>query len=234
LYKKGKIKAFYFGIRNMIKRLAIILTIFHLNIAFAMNGMPSMSNPVQMMNDSIADIVDPPNTAALNIMVNALSSLKELRKADKATPENIKSLIKIKLIPSIAMDISTELALKKHWGKLTNEQKHIFQQYITRSLMKEYAGILGSYEKLDSVSISVDPKVKRKDNKAIVKLFITLNNDPKPIKISLKMIRSNQWKVYDVVFSGVSLVKNYAAQFNSHIKRKGLDSLVAKIVKKLK
>ena len=218
----------------MIKRLAIILTIFHLNIAFAMDGIPSMPNPVQMMNDSVADIVDPPNTAALNIMVSALSSLKELRKADKATPENIKSLIKIKLIPSIAMDVSTELALKKHWKNLNDQQKHIFQQYISQSLMKDYAGILGSYEKLDSVSISVDPKVERKDNKAIVKLFITLNDDPKPIKISLKMIRSNQWKVYDVVFSGVSLVKNYAAQFNSHIRRKGIDSLIAKTVKKLK
>lgn len=213
------------------KRLAIILTIFHLNIAFAMNDMP---NSVQTMNESVANIIDPPNTAALNIMVSALSSLKELRKADKATPENIESLIKIKLMPSIAMDVSTELALKKHWGKLDYNQKVIFQRYIEQSLMKDYAGILSSYEKLDSVNISVDPKVKRKDNKAIVKLIITLNDDPNPINISLKMIRSSQWRVYDVVFSGVSLVKNYAAQFNSHIRRKGIDSLVAKTTKKLK
>jgi phospholipid transport system substrate-binding protein len=167
-------------------------------------------------------------------MVNALSSLKELRKSGKATTENIKTLIKIKLLPSIAMDVSTELSLKKHWGKLNNDQKHLFQRYISQSLMKDYAGILGSYEKLDSVNIEVNPKVKRKDNKAIVKLIITLNNDPKPINITLKMIRSSHWRVYDVIFSGVSLVKNYAAQFNSHIKRKGIDSLVAKIVKKLK
>jgi len=213
------------------KRLAIILTIFHLNIAFAMNDMP---NSVQTMNESVANIIDPPNTAALNIMVSALSSLKELRKADKATPENIKSLIKIKLMPSIAMDVSTELALKKHWKKLSAQQKLIFQRYIKQSLMKDYVGILGSYEKLDSVDISVDPKVKRKGNRAIVKLIITLNDDPKPINISLKMIRSNQWRVYDVAFSGVSLVKNYAAQFNSHIRRKGIDSLVAKTIKKLK
>jgi phospholipid transport system substrate-binding protein len=218
----------------MIKRLTIILTIFHLNIAFAMDGMPTMPNPAQMVNESMADIIDPPNTAALNIMVSALSSLKELRKSGKATTENIKALIKIKLLPSIAMDVSTELSLKKHWGKLNHDQKVIFQRYISHSLMKDYAGILGSYKKLDSVSISVNPKVKRKDNKAIVKLIITLNNEPKPINITLKMIRSNQWRVYDVVFSGVSLVKNYAAQFNSHIRRKGLDSLVAKIVKKLK
>ena len=218
----------------MIKRLTIILTIFHLNIAFAMDAMPTMPNPAQMMSESVVDIIDPPNMAALNIMVSALSSLKELRKSGKATPDNIKTLINIKLMPNIAMDVSTQLALKKHWGKLNHNQKVIFQRYISHSLMKDYAGILGSYKKLDSVSISVNPKVKRKDNKAIVKLIITLNNDPKPINITLKMIRSSQWRVYDVVFSGVSLVKNYAAQFNSHIRRKGLDSLVAKIIKKLK
>ena len=218
----------------MIKRLTIILTIFHLNIAFAMESMSTMPNPAQMMNESVVDIIDPPNTAALNIMVNALSSLKELRKSGNATTENINTLIKIKLLPSIAIDVSTELALKKHWGKLNHDQKVIFQRYISQSLIKDYAGILGSYKKLDSVSISVNPNVKRKGNKAIIKLIVTLNNNPKPINISLKMIRSKQWRVYDLVFSGVSLVKNYAAQFNSHIKRKGIDSLVAKIVKKLK
>jgi len=210
------------------------LTIFHLNVAFAMHDVSTPLNPANIMSDSIADIIDPPNTAALNMMMSALSSLKELRKTDKATPENIKSLIRIKLMPNIAMDVSTELALKRHWSKLSNEQKNIFQRYISQSLMKDYASILGSYEKLDSVSISVGPNIKRKDNRAIVKLIITFNDDPKPFKISLKMIRSSHWQVYDVVFSGVSLVKNYAAQFNSHIKRKGIDSLIAKIVKKLK
>ncbi|MEO1939331.1 ABC transporter substrate-binding protein [Candidatus Thioglobus sp.] len=216
------------------KRLAIILAIFHMSVAFATDAMSSTLNPVKIINDQVADIIDPPNTAALNIMVNALSSLKELRKQNEATNENIKTLIKIKLLPNIAMDVSTELALKKHWHKLNTKQKQIFQKYITQSLIKDYAGILGSYEKLDSVSISVDPNVKRKNNKAIVKLMITINDDPKPLIISLKMIRSNQWRVYDVVFSGVSLMKNYRAQFDSHIKRKGINSLIAKTIKKIK
>jgi ABC-type transport system involved in resistance to organic solvents, auxiliary component len=64
--------------------------------------------------------------------------------------------------------------------------------------------------------------------------MITINDDPKPLIISLKMIRSNQWRVYDVVFSGVSLMKNYRAQFDSHIKRKGINSLIAKTIKKIK
>ena len=216
------------------KRLVIILAIFHLNIAFAIESMLPVLNPVKIMNDSVADIIDPPHTAALNIMVNALSSLKELRKQNKDSTENIETLIRIKLLPNIAMDVSTELALKKHWPELSAKQKLIFQKYITQSLIRDYAGILGAYENLNTINIAVDPKVKRKDNKAIVKLIVNLNNNPKPINITLKMIRTNKWRVYDVIFSGVSMIKNYRAQFNSHIKRKGIDSLVAKVIKKIK
>ncbi len=73
----------------MFKRLIIILAIVQLNLAFAMNGMngiPTMPNPAQIMNESVADIVDPPNTAALNIMMSALSSLKETKKIRQSNP----------------------------------------------------------------------------------------------------------------------------------------------------
>jgi hypothetical protein len=44
------------------------------------------------------------------------------------------------------------------------------------------------------------------------------------------MIYSQQWRVYDVVFSGISLIKTYKAQFDSHIKRKGIDSLTCGVL----
>ncbi len=222
----------YFGTGNMMKRFVIILGIFCMNWAIA-NPIPPMPNPIKAMNDSVIEIIDPPGTAALSIMVDALSSLKELKKQKKDSLENVKSLIQIKLMPYIAMDVSTELALKKHWAGLNPNQQLIFQDYITYSLIKDYAGILSTYDRLDSVNIAVDPEIKRKDNKAIVKLIINLNDDPKPFNITLKMIRSSHWRVYDLIFSGVSLMKNYRAQFDSHIKRKGLDSLVTKTTERL-
>jgi phospholipid transport system substrate-binding protein len=181
----------------------------------------------------LTDIIDPPNTAALNIITSALSSLKEIRKQGQSTPENIKKLIEIKLLPNIATSVSTRLTLKKYWDELNNEQKNLFKKYITQSLIKDYAGALGAYNQLNSISISVDPEVKRRDNKAIVKLFISLDDDSKPFKLTLKMVRLDHWRVYDVLFSGVSMIKNYQEQFNSHIRRKGIDSLIEKITKKL-
>ena len=212
----------------------LALTVFYVNFALAASSTPPILNSTKILNGSIAEVIDPPGAAALNIIVSNLSSLKELRKKNMASVENIEHLIKVKLLPNIAVAISTELALKKHWHKLNLQQKLIFQTYIVQSLIKDYAGMLGAYDELDSINISVDPKIRRKDNKAIVKLIIHFSNNPKPINVSLKMIRSSQWRAYDLVFSGVSLIKNYRAQFNSHIRRKGIDSLVSKISKKIK
>lgn len=210
----------------MLKTLIILLSILPINAALATDH--------PMHPHQLANIIDPPNSAAINIMTSTLSSLKELREQGRATPKNVRTLINIKLLPNIAIDVATRLSLKKYWHKLSVPQQKIFQQYITESLIKDYASILGAYNGLDTLSISAATEVKRKDNKAIVKLSIILNKGSAPISVTLKMIRSNQWRVYDVVFSGVSLIKNYSAQFDSHIKRKGIDSLVKKSLARLK
>ncbi|MBE8189392.1 MAG: ABC transporter substrate-binding protein [Candidatus Thioglobus sp.] len=166
-------------------------------------------------------------------MTNALLALKKLKKQNNSSVENIKTIIEVKMLPNIAIEVSTKLALKKHWNKLNPQQKLIFQQYISQSLVKDYGAILGSYDALENINITVHADVKHYDNKAIVKLIISFNEDDEPIIISLKMVQTTRWQIYDLVFSGVSIIKNYQAQFNSHIKRKGINSLIAKIIKKL-
>ncbi|HIL42528.1 MAG TPA: ABC transporter substrate-binding protein [Gammaproteobacteria bacterium] len=104
---------------------------------------------------------------------------------------------------------------------------------MSQSLVRDYAGILATYENLESINIAVDPNVKRRDNKAIVRLNITFNDNPKVFVVSMKMIRSGRWRIYDVVFSGVSLMKTYRSQFDSYISRRGFDALLEKISTKV-
>lgn len=211
----------------MIKTLLIILSILPINFALAVDKASNTTH------QAIVDIIGPPNSAALNIMVSVLTSLKELKKQKKVTKQSIEALIRLKLLPNIAVGLSTEIALSKYWDGLNIQQKQFFQYYISESLIQDYGGILSTYDKLDSVQISVDPDVKRKGDKAIVKLIININDDQKPSIISLKMIHLDTWRIYDIVFSGVSIVKNYRAQFNSYIRHKGIDGLILKSKKKL-
>ncbi len=175
-----------------------------------------------------------PEVAAVHIMTEALLALKESKSQGKSSIEDVEDLIVSQLLPSLDINESTKQALKKHWSNLKPRQQLILKTYIAVSLVDSYSSILASYDDLDSIKISANPNVKRKDNKAIVKLKININGDTKPVIVSLKMILSDDWHIYDVVFSGVSLVKNYQASFGSHIKRKGIESLIVKASKKLK
>jgi len=190
-------------------------------------------NGDQPKNENISDIIDPPGSAALNILVSSLSSLKELKKQNKETIENIETLIRLKLLPSLDIAYSTQRALDNYYDDLTDSEKQLFETYIIESLINDYVGILGAYQDLDSINISVGENILRKDNRANVPLIISFSDNSQPVEVALSMIKTNSWKIYDVTYSGVSLIKNYQAQFGSMIKRKGKDFLIGIITKKV-
>ena len=198
------------------------------SLSYAVEG-----NGGQPKNDNISDIIDPPGSAALNILVSSLSSLKELKKQNKGTIENIETLIRLKLLPSLDIAYSTQRALDNYYDDLTDSEKQLFETYIIESLIKDYVGILGAYQDLDSINISVGKNILRKDNRANVPLIISFSDNSQPVEVALSMVKTNSWKIYDVTYSGVSLIKNYQAQFGSMIKRKGKDFLIGIITKKL-
>jgi phospholipid transport system substrate-binding protein len=41
--------------------------------------------------------------------------------------------------------------------------------------------------------------------------------------------KSGDWKVYDVSIAGVSLIQTYKANFDSKVKKDGLDGLIASL-----
>jgi phospholipid transport system substrate-binding protein len=217
----------------MINKIITIVAIFFLSFTVAASNNIEQTKNSEELAKSVIDIIDPPGTAALKIILDSLSSLKELKKHNRSNLKNIRALILVKLFPYLDINSALKISLKGYWEDLSVEQRKIFYKYIVHSLVNDYAGILATYDNLDNINIAVDPNIIKKDNKAIVKLRITFNDDSDITVVSLKMIRSNGWKVYDVVFSGVSLVKNYRSQFKSYIRRNSLEALIDKISKKI-
>ena len=41
--------------------------------------------------------------------------------------------------------------------------------------------------------------------------------------------KSDEWKVYDIIFDGISLMKNYRADFRDHVTNSGIDSLITSL-----
>ena len=41
--------------------------------------------------------------------------------------------------------------------------------------------------------------------------------------------KSDRWRVYDIIFDGISLMKNYRADFREHVSNNGIDSLITSL-----
>jgi len=183
----------------MLKRLVIILTIVYMNLAFAEH--PNENTP---------------HSVAVNVMEGALLSLKTLQEQNENSLINIESLVLNKLMP-----------IRDRWNDLSPKQQTMFIDYITRSIVQDYVGLLNSYENLDDLNIQIEDGSVINGNKASVKLHIAINKNNYQSFITLKMVKLNRWYIYDAVFPGISILMHYQKSFDSIIKRKGMDGLIA-------
>ena len=194
----------------MLKRLVIILTIVYMNLAFAEH--PNENTP---------------HSVAVNVMEGALLSLKTLQEQNENSLINIESLVLNKLMPNVDIDFATKIILRDRWNDLSPKQKTMFIDYITRSIVQDYVGLLNSYENLDDLNIQIEDGSVINGNKASVKLHIAINKNNYQSFITLKMVKLNRWYIYDAVFPGISILIHYQKSFDSIIKRKGMDGLIA-------
>jgi len=119
-------------------------------------------------------------------------------------------------------------SLGKTYDSLSDQKKQNFIKLFKGLLENSYASKLESYR--DEKINFLDEVVKGKY--ALVKTNIVRSNNT--IRVDYKLILGNgQWKVYDFVIEGVSMVRNYKAQFTKIIRRDSYEVLVEKLTKKI-
>lgn len=113
----------------------------------------------------------------------------------------------------------------------SKEERTAFSAVFSEFLGNTYVDkIQGEYsnEKIIYVSQEII-----KETKALTKTKILRETLEIPVDYRLKLIRG-QWKVYDIIVEGVSLVKNYRIQFNKILKKETPAQLIERLDKKLK
>ncbi|MDH5763805.1 MAG: ABC transporter substrate-binding protein [Nitrospinota bacterium] len=116
---------------------------------------------------------------------------------------------------------------QKSWQERTPEERKAFVDLFGRLLENSYANKLESYsdEKINYVDEIV------KGQYAMVKTEVVRKNDT--INVDYKLIKNDQWLVYDIVVEGVSLIKNYRSQFGKIIHNDSFDALMKKLNTKI-
>ena len=119
--------------------------------------------------------------------------------------------------------------LGKNWAKLSLIQQKEFTELFSTLLGNLYIERIMSY----SNERVVFYKVKRREKKAVV--YSNIVQETRKIPIDYRVILKNgEWKVYDVLVEGISLVKNYRSQFKDILKNKDPEHLLKTLREKVK
>ncbi len=119
----------------------------------------------------------------------------------------------------------TELSrrtLAVHWNSFTPDQRKEFTDLFGKLLRRIYMDriLAHTHEK-----VVFAKEVKLSENRVEVESQIVMPSRTIPIGYRM-IVRQGQWKVYDVVIEGVSLVQNYRSQFRGILARESPEALL--------
>ncbi len=163
---------------------------------------------------------------------DVLEIVKKDKDIQAGDQKKIFALAEEKILPNFNFERVCRLVLGKHWTSATKEQKEVFQREFRSLLLRTYASALSKYrnQTIEYAPLRAEPGAKRVTVKTQV-----LQPGSQPIGIDYSLEKTNEnWKVYDIVIEGVSLVTNYRSQFSEEIRQSSLDGLIQKLIDKNK
>lgn len=155
-------------------------------------------------------------------------TLEVLKRPDlksKARAAERRDLLRKEIRPVFDFEEMSKRALGPSWRQRTPKEKADFVGLFTELLENAYLGKIESYrgEKIEYAGETIDPPY------AVVKTLIVTDKSQE-VRVDYRMIREgDQWRIYDVVIEGVSLVNNYRSQFNSILQNSSFDALLTKL-----
>lgn len=182
----------------------------------------------------VASVLAAPPGAATSAMHQSIDQLLEVLKDPELKKSENKDKRRSEILKVVRnrFDFS-EMARRSmgaHWRDLKEGDKEEFVDLFTRLLNETYTGKIEQYT---DEKIVYKPEESIGPEQAEVRTVIVTSRAEIPIYYRC-MVTGKEWKVYDVVIEGVSLVSNYRSQFNQIILKESLKGLMARLRTKVR
>jgi len=161
--------------------------------------------------------------------------VRTILKQKATTPEQTQKrnqALDTELQALLDFDELSKRALDQHWAGLQEAQRKEFVDLLRQLIQRNYQRNL---ESTLEFSIKYEAEQQVKEGILVKTLARSKTNRRAPeVAIDYTLLSTNgNWKVYDIVTDGVSLVENYRSQFNRIIRRDGWSSLIERMRKSL-
>ena len=188
----------------MIKKTSILLAfLLTSNIAF------SSDTPDGFLKDSVQEIS------------TLVSEYKDRFETDE---EFLRDKMNSSVMPKLDIKLMSKIILgKKIWTNMSESQKDDFVEAFQYRMTSTYMKSITAFDGEKVVFLPYEPG--KRENIAYVKSkYLIPGGD---IAVDYRLIKkSEEWKVYDIIFDGISLMKNYRADFREHVSQNGIESLI--------
>jgi phospholipid transport system substrate-binding protein len=173
---------------------------------------------------------DAPDALVKRVSEEVLQIAKTDPRVQAGDRARIKEVIDTKLAPHFDFERMTALAVGRAWRTATPEQqKQLIDQFQTL-LSRTYSNAFVQYrdQQINYKPLRLEPSA----TEATVRTEIARPGGT-PVQIDYSMSRKgNEWKAYDVIVGGVSLVTNYRDEFGQQVQSGGVDGLIKSLAAK--
>jgi phospholipid transport system substrate-binding protein len=142
----------------------------------------------------------------VNSVLNILRDPAMQGEANKEAKEQKIESIANQMFDYVAL---SKLTLGRSWKQFTREQQKEFVSLYQSILKNAYMDKILSYT---DEKVTFDKELMLSDNKAEVQTKIITKSTEIPIFYRV-YLKDGEWRVYDVIIEGISLIKNYRTQF---------------------
>jgi phospholipid transport system substrate-binding protein len=185
--------------------------------------MVSLLFPLQVIAEAPLDTVQ----TQINRVLDILRDPAFKGGSDKGTKEE-----KVWAIIDNVFDF-TELSkrtLSRNWKKLNSDQQKEFALLLGKLLGNVYMARLMKYTD-EKVVFTKESMLSEKRAEVQSKIFSQGREIPLNYRVILK---NGEWRVYDVVIEGVSLIKNYRSQFKNILRKNSPEKMLQMLRKKVR
>jgi phospholipid transport system substrate-binding protein len=166
--------------------------------------------------------------ARLHLAIDEVLATAYPTPGGKADPERVKQLRPV-LEKYFDSDRLTRLAIGPGWRTFTPEQQRQAVELFPELVFRTYAGKLGSGTQ---PVIGYQPAVILAPNRQEVPTTIT--QDAAVVAVAFRFERTGaEWRIYDVIIEGISLVGNYRTQLDAIFQKSGAAGVLHALEKKL-
>lgn len=175
----------------------------------------------------------PTPDAGKTLIATTIEAVRDALAADPALsrgerPGEVVAIVEDLVLPHIDTQMSGRLILGRHWREASPTQRERFITGYKDLLLRTYATHATDYLAAEVAILSAAP-AGREGRALQVRTRVTRPGKP-VATVDYRMIaRNGEWKVFDAVVQGVSLVSTLRTAVAEEIQRIGIDGLNAKL-----